>query len=189
MVLFGTNGCVTLNKPVGESASIATDLLPYVNNFVEHSQGKVKYSDLSGLNMTIESLDPGLAGVCYPVLGKPVVKINSLWWSVNKSPYSRTELVYHELAHCILHRHHTSPTTAKGMSGDFERAMFRSGWYQKIPNLSDNCPPSIMHFSTVPINCLVKHQKYYIDELFGHEGANTYPYRTIQVHLEVQSGN
>ncbi len=79
----------------------------------------------------------------------PIIELNSGWWAGATDDYKEA-VVYHELGHCILDRHHT--------------------WY----STPENIPISLMFIYGVPPEVYVLHKEYYIHELFYpyYEGAN-----------------
>jgi len=70
------------------------------------------------------------------------VEIDPVWWY--EAGYADQEqLIFHELAHCVLRQDHRNFI------------------------MSDRCPGSIMDEYHIHNSCYIKHYDYYIEELFG----------------------
>jgi hypothetical protein len=57
------------------------------------------------VNAYFARLEPEIAGYCIPGFG---ILFNEDRWA-NFGPYEKRELVYHELAHCVLGQDHSEP--------------------------------------------------------------------------------
>jgi len=138
----------------------------YVQKFIDLSSGKVKKEDLEGLTIGFVDNDwSGTVGTCYPIFPNEI-DVNRDWWFETTSELKRTELIFHELGHCILHRSHTEPTMSGGIIGSIERFLFKIGVYEQKGYLDDGCPASIMNNYILSEKCFYKHYTYYIDELY-----------------------
>ena len=152
------------------------ELQVYADRFIEESIGYVTKEDLDTLQMKFKVYSPGssTAGTCYPFPGLEEIYINKEWWDDNESDIRREQLVFHELAHCILLRKHTAPTSASNFWGFLEKLAFALGIFRNPGLLPDDCPISIMHPETIGDYCLEKHYGYYLDELYGFTTPEEY---------------
>jgi len=57
------------------------------------------------VNAYFARLEPEIAGYCVPGFG---ILINEDRWATF-GPYQKKELMYHELAHCVLYKDHSEP--------------------------------------------------------------------------------
>ena len=89
-------------------SKIDKEFQPYIDDFIKVSKGKVKKSDMYNLSMGLYDYPKGqeqVLGTCH--IGANEIDINKKWWSSYATLSERTELIFHELGHCILKRGHT----------------------------------------------------------------------------------
>lgn len=167
---------------VKKHKGIDPEFKPYVERFVIDSKGKIKKEDLRRLSIGFRDYkDIWTVGTCHPIAKE--IDINRAWWNYTYSDLHRMELVYHELGHCLLHRHHTTPTSGKNkFMADLERFMFEAGLWDSRPNLFDGCPPSIMHPKVVSERCMLKHYDFYIHELFSEVKYADYTSKRLSIY-------
>lgn len=121
--------------------STDTEFIPYIQEFEKFSK-----MDTSSVPIGFDSLNEGVAGVCYyseisGVISTAYIKINRDYWN-KYSQHKKINLIFHELGHCVLGRDHTK-------------------W--QVPN---ECPSSFMNDFIISNYCLKKHYKKYIKEMF-----------------------
>lgn len=153
----------------------------YKNSFIKESKGKITEKDFDDLSMGFYEYpkDTYAVGTCWPMGYLTEIDISKKDWNRNIDHYWRKELVYHELGHCLLNRHHTDPTSSAGFFGAFEGLMFDLGFWEKKGYLSDGCPSSLMHSRMIGSYCFQIHHDYYIEELFV-EYSPKYYFRNLQ---------
>jgi hypothetical protein len=66
-------------------------------------------SNLPGTRYTINFVPKGdgWIGVCKPRLGGFTINIDREYWNTRATPEEKTQLMYHELTHCILDKDHS----------------------------------------------------------------------------------
>lgn len=154
----------------------------YRHEFISKSNNKYNLEDIEHIDIYLVEykyynkisktweIDYGQTiGICYPLFFKTYIEINERWWySINVSHLDRQQVIFHELGHCFLKRNHTVPTTARNISGQWERLLFDLGIFEerKKRYLDDLCPSSLMNPNTLDTKCFQKHYDYYIEELF-----------------------
>lgn len=116
---------------------IEQDFKPHVYKFmaiagIEKIEVDMYYSEQDGF----------IIGMCRINGENKYIEIDPMWWSEN-SELAREQLIFHELAHCVLGQGHRN-------------------YY-----LHDSCPGSIMGEWHVRESCYVKHYDYYIKELMS----------------------
>lgn len=150
---------------------IHEEFKPYVQEFKYKSKGLISDFDLNGLTIGFRDYDKDspTVGTCWPAPWFREIDISRKWWNKHKSQFEREQLIFHELGHCILYRHHTQPTTKENFWGWLERTAFDLGIFKKSStHLSDGCPSSYMHKYTLSEKCITRHYKYYNKELFNY---------------------
>ena len=173
--------CLILNASCAELRfakkyeNIHPEFEVYVDQFIHDSKGKIDREDLGNLTIGFRNYgeDEGfVVGTCHPIANE--IDINRVWWEFNWSGYKRMELIYHELGHCVLHRHHTEPTSSDEFMAYLEKFMFKVGIWEELPLMYDNCPASIMHPRVLSEDCFMKHYRYYLHELFSEVKYKNY---------------
>jgi len=167
ILVFTFMSCVTgqlMRNP--EYEPVNREFQPYVQSFLELSQGKLNEGDLWGLSINFKDFDDEDTTVGYCNLFTRSIYIDIDWWNKNPSILAREELVFHELGHCILHRHHTSISSSSHFWAWIEGILFHMGFYREIGYLEDYCPASYMHPYTLGLYCMNDHYDYYIKELY-----------------------
>lgn len=156
--------------------------------FVELSQGKVSMSQVKRIPIYIKPFKSfnlktkkwersytNVVGICYTFGPLSFIQINEYWWKENTNELEREQLIFHELAHCILYEHHTQPTSSEGFMGWVEGKMFDWGFFKaRKKYLRDYCPSSYMNPSVLGRECISKHYDYYIEELFKRTTREIY---------------
>lgn len=125
---------------------VFSEAIPYLIGFSQ--EAAIRGMDVSGpMNvLTVSFIDvlPGeLIGMCASVEGYLLITINRRYWQT-ATPDRREALIYHELGHCLLGRHHTK-------------------------KLKNGRPISLMYpndLSNKDQIYYLQHKKQYIDELF-----------------------
>jgi predicted metal-dependent peptidase len=122
----------------------------YVDEFVKDSNGKVTKDDIKGMKIILHSLEASfenkermVVGMCNPLTREILIDPSFLR---RRSYKAMKALMYHELAHCLLWRFHTSEKMEK-----------------------DNCEASLMSSYVPSYLCLDKHWDHYVKELFGEK--------------------
>lgn len=116
----------------------------FLERFSNHSESYGKRVDASHIFfITFKEDRKKYIGVCHYASIVPVIEINRSYWKT-ASMWDRESLVFHELGHCLLQRKHRNDL------------------------LSDGCPVSIMHEYFELGECLPKHHREYIRELFTY---------------------
>lgn len=134
------------NSPAPE---IAPDLKPFVDAFISEAESRgldIPYPSKALIIFGKDSqFEDGSVGLCYMyVLGRPLqIFVDKRYWS-HISMAQKTVLMYHELAHCLLNKEHTSVTMPE----------------------NDFCPNSIMNPSIINEECFNKYYNHYLNELF-----------------------
>ena len=163
--------CTTTHKDE-PLRNVDAQFRPYVQRFIKASNGKVVLNDFSNLEMKFGDFNnkgrvsTTVVGICTVSFLKLKIIISKDWWKKESSYLRREELVFHELAHCVLKRPHISPTSADGFFGWTERQLFKMGFYKERPFLNDGCPSSYMHPYVIELGCIYKHNNFYLKELF-----------------------
>lgn len=152
---------------VVEKIEISKEFEPYVQSFIDLSGGLISEKDMKYVTMRFGHLEDNVAGTCTPIPYNQIIEVDIGWWKKNQNQFSREQLIFHELGHCVLFRDHVSPTSTKGLWGWLERLAFKMGVMKKENILKDGCPSSYMHPYTLSSTCINRHYQYYIDELFG----------------------
>lgn len=160
----------------------------YQISFVEQSQGQVTLEEVQSIPIYIKPYKKfntetkkwevqysGVVGTCYPLGPFTFITISEGYWYSNFDEEEREQLIFHELGHCLLHSHHSVPTDGDGLGGMWERFLFRIGVFkEREKRLKDFCPSSYMHPYTLGRDCIKKHKKYYMDELFNRTTRELY---------------
>ena len=147
--LFFLVGCGpgdTENSLFGSKTNIDSEFVPYVNRFVEYTRENGLNVSTKGLILERKVLDRQTLGVCY--LGQKTVYINSLYWGRHMTvyPYSKEQLIFHELAHCLLKRGHKE---------------------NSMPSSVGDIPSSIMYPTFFSSHFYLANYSYYVLELFN----------------------
>jgi hypothetical protein len=127
----------------------------YVERFEVLYGQKVTGVDISlGLITDLDGkIKTQTGAVCFMTKPRKIV-LNVVNWD-DKSELFQEMLVFHELGHCVLNRHHTD------LDEDYEG----SGYLKLL-----NCPESIMHSGTTSNRmtdwCYKRFRDYYVMELF-----------------------
>lgn len=152
--------------------TIDKEFQPYIQEFQYASLGAVNEKDFKRFTMGFRDMDysSSTVGVCHPLAYE--VDISRSWWHLNTSQSKRIELVFHELAHCVLRRGHTQKPIGDSWMHRWERFGFAIGMFAEKAKLPDGCPSSFMHPYTLTEDCIDKHFSYYIEELFGRKRIN-----------------
>jgi len=151
----------------------------HITRFIDLSGGVINEDDFDDVYIGFKKYkkeEKDTAGSCIITPFFRQVDINIDWWKKNTYKLSREELIFHELGHCVLYRSHTEPTTSGGIVGFFERLLFELGLSEKQGSLKDGCPMSYMHPSILSVQCVNKHYRYYISEIFEFENEDTFYY-------------
>lgn len=149
---------------------VHVDIKPYLDKAISVSKGRLKKEDFKNLTMGFKTYDGvnNVVGTCWPMPWLTEIDISKEWWTYNKSPLVRFELILHEVGHCVLNRAHTQKHhTSNSFTQWFENAMFKIGVLKEKDRLYDGCPSSIMHPYTLSKSCFITHYLYYIEELFS----------------------
>jgi len=157
---------------------IDPELKPYVESFIDNSQGKVSPEDLDGMSIKfVDYKDNGKSSetlftvaTCYLRPWRTnYITVNRWWWAKNTGPMwniNKEVIIWHELGHCVLDREHT---TSDYDNPWYEKLFKFLGLQDKEKSLSDGCPTSIMYPYVLPTSCLIEHEPYYIKELYTSE--------------------
>lgn len=118
-------------------------VIRYVKSF-ERYYGK----NIPNINIKFRDLPGHTGGVCYTLTKK--IEIDEPKWKNDKDEYSKEEVIFHELGHCVLnlgHDYHIKRGT--------------------------RCPISIMYYKGASYKrCYRKYRPYYIMELFFRNKNN-----------------
>lgn len=146
---------------------IDEELRPYLDRFVELSEGKIKPQDLKTLTMGFYDFQgEPISGMCYNLIWFQEIDISIYDWRYYTNNLDKEMLIFHELGHCLIYRAHTSPSSVKSFSSKVESMLFTLRIMKEKPYLPDGCPPSIMHPIGFDSKCYLKHYNLYIKELF-----------------------
>ncbi len=175
VILLTTNACASSSVEVRlfkDYDGIDVQLMPYVQEFIYASEGKVTKRDFRGFTMGFRNYKGGsVVGTCHPAAFE--VDISDSWWKgAWNTQDERIELVFHELGHCILKRGHTKKPTSQDFAGWLERLGFIVGMFEEKVALPDGCPYSFMHPYTINSTCIEKHFNHYMGELFKKKIKN-----------------
>jgi hypothetical protein len=154
-----------------EFDSIEPELLSYVVDFgisyVFVTEDLTK-KELDKISKKLSSLTIGFytgigydttVGWCDHVTNE--IGIESRNWLVSTSN-ERYQLMFHELAHCVLGRGHTDRGT-----GYPENLLFDLGFKTDLGKYEDKCPKSMMYPFVLSDYCIGKYSKSYLYELFN----------------------
>lgn len=136
IVILLVMGLFLLDFKENLSSGISEELVPFLALWEKDTGITVHLRTIR-----LGELKEGIAGTCW-ILNRKIIIDKDVW---DRSDfYSRKELLYHELGHCVLLRMHNNST-------------FQNG-----------CPKSIMYdtmFSTEQLRCYINNESYYIEEL------------------------
>lgn len=139
--------------------TIDPELQPYVDAFTIDAQKHGIIATVP-INVVLRSIGQPLYGVCRitdrsDISGTSVTRtitINSYWWA-SATEDSKQDVIYHEMAHCVLRRGHDNSKktfTRDGIEYEAPKSlMFTSGLSRQYPE----------HYAAF--------RQYYIDELFS----------------------
>lgn len=165
-------GCATVqdSRAYPIHVNIDDEFTPYIKEFEFRANNKEVSKKLTHITMGFKDY-PGTntVGVCYRAPWFREIDISKRWWNENTDRFSREELIFHELGHCILNRSHTSVTEDGSISAFLEKILFKLGVLKNKGYLKDGCPQSYMHPYTVGSYCIEQHYDYYMKELFNSE--------------------
>jgi hypothetical protein len=122
------------------------EIRPHFDEFLDVAKRNDKF--VLPYNITFEYTsetiqgNKSIVGLCINLLVDHLVLIKTQYWS-KATQNKQRQLIFHELGHCMLNRHHTTTY------------------------LEDGCPSSIMHAYVVSQPCVDKHADYYDQELFN----------------------
>lgn len=108
-----------------------------------------------------------VVGLCY--LGDDrLIKIKPTYWD-KASMTTKKVLVFHELTHCLCTRTHDFEDGRQYSNPVVERVFKDLNFFQKtLPGyMADGCPLSIMHPTVLDDDCMIRHEKEYLDEMFS----------------------
>ncbi len=114
ILLIFTIGC-NQKLVVPKRVEIEPTLQIYVDNFLSEAKNQGKTIVIDNLLVSYSShLKPTTLGECYMydrgTIGNPTIHINTLGWD-GKQEILKTEIMFHELGHCVLWREHISAWT------------------------------------------------------------------------------
>ena len=124
LILIATILNITSASIIGRSAIIVgeqhsyidSNLSWFVKSFVNEANKRNKTIDLSYVSVQFSNKldnDTEVIGFCRVVGPVKLIKINASYWS--SATYSeREELIFHEMAHCLLKREHCNEKTDDG---------------------------------------------------------------------------
>lgn len=176
LLTFALNSCADI-RVMPKHDGIDKEFASLKQEFIRDSKGKITERDFNGLTIGFRDYpsESNTVGTCWPMGLFTEIDINRSAWLSHPvrsggikgwNNLWRKELVYHELAHCLLNRDHSEITTSSGYVGAMERFAFKIGWWTPKGYLKSGCPASIMHPRMVGPDCFAKHYDYYIAELF-----------------------
>lgn len=116
-----------------ELSSYVVDYYKLLNEYCpKHNYNTTKFYTIQFVNKL-----PGYEiGVCYRLLNGYKIEINREWWSTENSVNKR-QLMYHELAHCVINKDHVS---------DFHNYMFADFFPIKYQSLNDQVKLDIINY-------------------------------------------
>jgi len=163
----------------------------YLTSFKKDSKGKVKrlnthvvFGDLSYSTGEDKS---NTIGLCNFFTRR--ITIDRGWWEEHSSVLKREELIYHELGHCLLFRGHTALKKCDGsISYYIDKTLISLGIVEEKGYLEDGCPKSYMHPYSLKLDCIAKHRKYYIKEMFGSSDERIINEEINQAYSQVFKG-
>lgn len=116
-------GCTTVNhnKITVEQYRynyIDSAFYPMIKSFTYEANARGYLVDLTNVSMTFGEIRKSesdlTVGYCVPdPLGGLVIKINTSTWE-GFGPYQKENLIFHEMAHCLMSRPHCSKTNSLG---------------------------------------------------------------------------
>lgn len=143
-----------INKYTNHPVYIHPEFRGLISSFAADAKRFNVPLDLSNLTVVFSPIgrsDNGVVGFCLP--DYKTIVIYPDYWKV-LSPSIKKALIYHEGAHCLLHRNHTE---------------------DKITSVF-SCPVSIMYPTIDAVEpCYNELESFYIEELF----LNPYKYKTF----------
>jgi hypothetical protein len=145
---------------------IDSELMPYVQYFIEASKGKVTQNDLKDITIGFHDYpnDSLTVGTCHYIPNE--IDISRKWWKHTYSTPNKLTLMFHELGHCVLKRGHVGDSNF--LIEVFEEFGIDMDEFKSDILLGDGCPKSIMYDKVLPEICMNTHFDTYMKELFNH---------------------
>lgn len=126
--------------------SYPAEFAPYVNEFFVQANNRGMDWDESHFTFSIQygDTDPGIGGFCN--FDNNTITVNPEEWAL-RDDRQKEHLIFHELGHCLLNRHHKNVESGSGEC------------YSYMPGNEDGFTCSINYYSDY-------WRTYYLDELF-----------------------
>lgn len=113
---------------------IDSDFIPIVQMFVYEARSRGHSVDLNNLSMTLGSIrrkkTDRTVGYCVrDPMGGMVIKIHTTTWKA-MDDYEKEELIFHEMAHCLIGREHCAKVDKDGPISIMHPLVLNSKYYK-----------------------------------------------------------
>lgn len=147
----------------------------YVEEFIRVSDDRYDAKRMGRLTIGFsDKLGDDTIAVCNNTLSVYEIDVNRAWWKT-ANYQDKYQLMMHEIGHCALGRQHTD-FPGGSLIHELEKLCSILGLFEKVPELTDYCPGSLMSADMINSYCIQKHKDYYEKELFKKPGYKDYYY-------------
>ena len=147
----------------------------YVWDFISRSHGLVTFLDFQYLTIKTTRMEysekrEGRIGLCtWGMLGitRSRIDIDPTFFN-HQSILRQWSLLFHEIGHCVCNENHPDIETPEHWIVRFLNRLHINHRRINQIYLHDGCPRTLMYPYDLSQSCLLAHQDYYVQEMFGH---------------------